>query len=141
VVEPRSGAYAVARVDGAGTLRAQIGDPPRAAAARCCRHLLAVGIGPCEPAIIRAVTFADAGDEKTHWRRRPGLSSATSTLCLARRRSRRLLCNRHVRTHNNRERNSDGDWAHVSHSLSSARKWTERHHTICGFYLRRTGLE
>ncbi len=70
-VVPRAVADAVARVDGAGTLRAQVGVPDdRRAAAGRGRQLLAVRVGAGEAAVVGAVALGDAGDEERHRLRR-----------------------------------------------------------------------
>ncbi len=68
-VGPRTLADAIARVDGVGTLRAQVRAPhPVARAGLSGRRgeLLAVGVGALETAEICTVTDRSAGHEKPH---------------------------------------------------------------------------
>ena len=65
-VVPRTVANSVACVDGARTLRAQVGDPLDASAAGClCQHL-AMGIRAGQAAVVGAVALGNAGDEEAH---------------------------------------------------------------------------
>ncbi len=65
-VVPRAGADAVARVDRAGPLRAQVGAPHRIALSRGLRERLAMRIRAGQPAEIGAVALADARDKERH---------------------------------------------------------------------------
>ena len=51
---------------GLGAAGAQVGAPGPIARARRLRELLAVLVGPFEPAEVRALARADAGDEEAH---------------------------------------------------------------------------
>src|SRR5580698_3147452 len=78
-VEPRPGAYTVARVDGGlsrTSLSAEIGVPGVTARADSRRKRLAVRVGARKSSQVSAFTETDAGDEKGHssrsWRRASG---------------------------------------------------------------------
>src|SRR6266850_173520 len=68
-VLPGAAADAVARVDGAGALRAEIRVPGLAARARRLRKQLALLVRACETTEVCALSGAGAGDEEGH----PGL--------------------------------------------------------------------
>ena len=69
-VVPGSVADPVARIHGAGALRAQIGVPRDAAASCGSAKRLAIGISTGDSAEVGAVALADAGDEEGHRLRR-----------------------------------------------------------------------
>jgi hypothetical protein len=64
LVVPRSIADAIARVDGIGTLRAEIGMPRRVAAAGRGRQRLTMRVGPGETSKVAAPPESDAGHEE-----------------------------------------------------------------------------
>ena len=75
-VVPGAAADPVARVHGAGALRAEVGMPGRVAPAGSRRQRLAVRIRSGEAAQIGAVTLGSAGDKKGHrflWSSAPAL--------------------------------------------------------------------
>src|SRR5206468_7421436 len=65
-VIPRSAADTVTRVDGAGTLSAEIRMPGCGASACRSRHHLAICVGACQAAVIGAVAFTHACDKEAH---------------------------------------------------------------------------
>src|SRR5439155_15146741 len=66
-VIPRSAAATVTRVDGAGTLSAQIRVPGCGASACRSRHHLAISTCACQAAGIGAVAFTHACDKAADW--------------------------------------------------------------------------
>src|SRR5262249_34304250 len=66
-VVPRAVADPIARVHRTRPLGARVGVPHGSAPARRHRHLLAIRVRASETAVVGAITFADAGDEKAHW--------------------------------------------------------------------------
>ena len=65
-VRPRAGTDAVARVDGAGALRAQVRAPGLAPRPGALREHLAVLVGAGDAAQVAALAGSDAGDEEAH---------------------------------------------------------------------------
>jgi hypothetical protein len=78
-VIPGAVADPIARVDGAWSLRAQVGVPHGAAPSCRHRHLLAVRVRAGETAVVGTITFADTGDEKAHWLLRTTSATTLST--------------------------------------------------------------
>ena len=65
-IRPRAGANAVARVDGAGALRAQIRAPGLVPRPRALREHLAMLVRAGEAAEVAALAGSDAGDKEAH---------------------------------------------------------------------------
>ena len=60
----------IARIHGAGTLRAEIGTPGAMTGSHCAGQRLAMRIGAGKTAEVTALAEADAGNEEAHFRRR-----------------------------------------------------------------------
>src|SRR5206468_8187650 len=99
-VVPRTVADAIARVDRAGALRAQVRMPRyRRAASRGRAELLTVRVGAGQTAVIGAIALGDAGNEERHrLRRRRG-----------------LLREREIRSRHDRHRESQEYQSHPFH--------------------------
>src|SRR5262245_9542813 len=105
LIEPRTVADAIARVDGSRALSAEVGVPHGFAPTRGSCHLLAIGVGAGQTAVIGAVTLRNTGDEERH--RTSGATPAggsAATLSGALSRRGRLLSKRNVGTQDHRHR-------------------------------------
>src|SRR5262245_1138444 len=103
LIEPRTVADAIARVDGSRALRAEVG-VPHGVAPSCGRcQWLAIGAGAGQTAVIGAVTLRNTSDEERHrtGRATPAAGPA-ATLSGALSRRSRLLSKRNVRTQDHR---------------------------------------
>ena len=103
---PRSLADAVAGVDRAGALGAQVSHPLDATATGRLGQHLAVRVSARQPAVVAAVAFGNARDKEAHRGR----------WCL------RLLRKSQIRTECDRKRQGAKDGSDVMHGLSSPRK-------------------